>query len=407
MEGIVKSIIFLGTNKSGSSREAIRVAKKLGYETILFTNKRRFFEQRWEYPDIDLMVYVSSMFDENIIHQEITSLKYGERMIKAIISFIEPYVYYAATLSVEHCKSSLSLDAIEIMEDKTRTREMLKNHPVTPYFRIINDEKELEGISTHQLPLIVKSPLSTGSKDVLLASTVDDLYHKVHQLMAKYPSEEIILEEYLKGPQYLVEVIVQDSQIFIAAVIEQTISELDRFIVTGYSYDPVDNELYNNLKIVVYSVIEDIQLQNGSCHLEMRLVNKEWKLIEINPRISGGAMNRMVEIGSGINIAEETLRLYVGEPVSMKKQYEKCVFTKYITVGSKGILIKATGRLRAEAIPGVQEVFIKPKKGMVLKPPESMGDRYGYVIASDISIEKAKETALRAAKEIAFYLEPL
>ncbi|QOR67628.1 ATP-grasp domain-containing protein [Cytobacillus suaedae] len=400
------SIIFIGTNKSGSSREGIKAAKRMGYETILFTDNQKVQAKRWEYPDIDLIVFVPSMFNYDKVRQEIDMLQSRDRIIKAIISFIEPYVYYAASLSAEICHSNLSLEAIRTMEDKSSTRIKLKDHSFSPYFTVISSFKEIELLSPHRLPLVIKSPHSTGSKDVLLARTFDELQLNVHFLLSKYPAKEIILEEFLDGPQYLAEVIVQDGNISIVGIVEQTISEFERFIVTGYSYNPMQIELCNGIDEAVHSIVRGLDLKNGSCHIEMRLVNNQWKLIEVNPRVSGGAMNRMIEVATGINIAEETIKLYVGEAVTLNKQFDKCVFTQQITVGSKGALIKVTGRSRAEAIPGVQEVYIKPKKGMMLRPPESMGDRYGYVIAADTSIHQAKETALRAAKEITFYLEP-
>ncbi|MBE4909422.1 ATP-grasp domain-containing protein [Bacillus luteolus] len=403
----MESVIFIGTNKSGSSREAVKAAKKIGYETILLTNNKKFLANKWEFPDIDLMLYVSPVMDYEIVSKEITFLRHGERKIKAILSFIEPYVYLAASLSVEFCSSSLSLEAIDIMEDKSLVRNVLRNSPVTPYFKILNNQSELETFHFNTLPLVIKSPFSTGSKDVLLARTKEELDLKVNQLLLKYPLDSLIVEEFLEGPQYLVEVIVKNGEIFIIGVIEQTISEYERFIVTGYSFNPKNHELTEKVREVVQGIVEGIKLTNGSCHIELRLVNGTWKLIETNPRVSGGAMNRMIEIGTGINIAEETIKLYAGESISISNRFEKCVYTQYITVGQKGRLLKVTGRARAEALPGVQEVYIKPKKGMTLKPPESMGDRYGYVIAAEHSIEAAKDIALTAAKEIAFYLEPL
>ncbi|MDK8210562.1 ATP-grasp domain-containing protein, partial [Bacillus subtilis] len=83
-------------------------------------------------------------------------------------------------------------------------------------------------------PLIVKSPKSTGSKDVLLAKDKTELHSSMKTLLKKLPDEEILLEEYVDGPQYLIEVLVHNGKIYIIAVIEQEITIFKRFIVTGY-----------------------------------------------------------------------------------------------------------------------------------------------------------------------------
>ena len=105
-------------------------------------------------------------------------------------------------------------------------------------------------------------------------------------LLKKLPNEEIFLEEYIDGPQYLIEILVQDGNIYIIAVIEQEITLFKRFIVTGYSLlGQVNDRLYNSLFDAVSYIIQAFDMKNGACHLEFRRVNDIWKLIEINPRI--------------------------------------------------------------------------------------------------------------------------
>ncbi len=56
----MKAIIFISTNKSGSSREAIKAAEKLGYYTILFTNNEKQLQQRKEYIEVHKMISVNT-----------------------------------------------------------------------------------------------------------------------------------------------------------------------------------------------------------------------------------------------------------------------------------------------------------------------------------------------------------
>ena len=51
-------------------------------------------------------------------------------------------------------------------------------------------------------------------------------------------------------------------------------------------------------------------------------------------------------------------------------------------------------------------VYIQPKKGSLLVPPRSMGNRYAYVIATGDSKEEAKRNAKTAASKIQFILSP-
>jgi biotin carboxylase len=257
-------------------------------------------------------------------------------------------------------------------------------------------------------PLIVKAPASTGSKDVFLVEDKLQLETVVQSLKTKDDNQRVLIEEYLDGSQYLLEVLVQNGIGHLVAVIEQEISKQDRFIVTGYGLlAMVDKKMKQSLVQVVKSIVKAFNMQNGSFHLELKSVNGQWKLIEINPRISGGVMNRLIEVAFGINLVEETIKLYTGQKVTLRKQKAKFTYAHYLTVQSKGRLKKVTGKQRALRHEGVEEVYIKPRKGAFMTPPLSMGHRYGYVLASAYTLTEAKTIAKNAAEEIQFHLQPV
>ena len=54
----MRTIVFIETNKSGSSREAIKAAERLGFFTVLFTNRQKFIQQRTEFPEVHQMILV-------------------------------------------------------------------------------------------------------------------------------------------------------------------------------------------------------------------------------------------------------------------------------------------------------------------------------------------------------------
>lgn len=403
------TIVFIETNKSGSSREAIKAAEKLNFFTVLLTNKKKFIEERSIFPDVHQMTFTDINDYDNII-TTIEKLEKSGKNIKGIFSFIDPFVAVAARLSEKFCSNIVSTQAIYQMEDKVLTRNVLKNLPISLNYLIYKPTESLssfiEQTKKMEFPLIVKSPKSTGSKDVLLVKDKDQLISSMQSLLKKLPNEEILLEEYVDGPQYLVEVLVRNEKVHIIAIIEQEITLFERFIVTGYSLlGQVNKKLYTSLFNAINSIIQAFNMKNGACHLELRRINDIWKLIEINPRISGGAMNDMIEVGHGINLVQETIQLMLGNKPLLNKKHYKYVYTHYLTVKSKGKLIQVTGKDRSSKYPGVEKVYIKPKKGTILKPPRSMGHRYGYVLAASSIKTEAKKIALEAAKEISFQIE--
>lgn len=409
---IMDTIVFIGSNKSGSSRDAIQMAEQMGYFTVLYTDKEKLIQQREEFPDVHQMIYLKDIQQKEILKENLNLLQEQGKRIKACISLVDPFVYLATVLSEELGLTQFSAGALYKMEEKTRFRQELQDLNVNPLFNVITLETSIKDILDEykdSLPLIIKSPQSNGSKDVFFACTEKELQEDIHKLRKHFPKASILIEEYLEGPQYLIEVLVWDGNIHIIAIMEQEIlQQKNRFIVTDYCFPSIlSDDQHTKLEEAIKKILITLEMMHGSCHLEMRWHKGEWKLIEINPRMSGGAMNRIILEGSGINLVKEIINMNLGQEPDLKMNKSNYVYAKFITINEKGSLLKVTGKNRALSHEGVKEVYIKPRKGSILTPPFSMGDRYAYVIASASTPHESKRIALTAAKEIRFYMEPL
>ncbi len=406
--GLLKTILFIGTNKSGSSRDAIAAAKSLGYFTVVFTKNEKQMQQREEYTDVHKMIFIDT---DNLseMKEEIKRLRSEGMKFKLIVSFIDSYVYTASLLCDEFCKNYFSSTAIQKMNSKEETRSLLTNQSYTPKFIIIKPGEEIPSkliLSWISFPIMVKSPNSTGSKDALLAENEEKLKKYTLMLREREPNESIIIEEYIDGDQYLVEAVVYKSKVMIAGIIGQEVTKGKRFIITGYGVmAKIPDEIEKGIAGVLQSIVNHFGIKNGALHLELRRGKNGWKLIEINPRISGGAMNKMLQAAFGYSLVKETLLLQLGGSPSLVPKHKKFVYTQYLIVSEKGILERVSGKGRARKSPGVVDVYVKPRKGTLLLPPLSMGHRYAYVIAAGESMEEAKSYAKNAVNEIKFHLK--
>jgi biotin carboxylase len=403
----MRTIIFIGLNKSGSSREAVKAAYGLGYYTVVFTNQEKQIQQRSEYKDVHQLTLVDITQMEEI-KKQIHLLQQRGNEIVVITSFVAKFVEIASLLADEYCKNYLSTEAIGIMEDKEKTRTFFAAQSFTPKFMLVTRDMQLPFVLTHNklnFPVVVKCASSTGSKDVLFAVGMKELEQNAGKLRTKNPHETIIIEEYVVGDQYLVEVLVTNWKVQIGAIIKQEITRGKRFIVTGYGVlAEVPSNIIEGLMEVIETIVTMLEVKNGTFHLEIRLSVEGWKLIEMNPRISGGAMNKMIQAAFGYSLVEETLKMLLGEDPTLEKSTNYFVYTQYIILERKGILEKVTGKRRAMTTPGVVEVYVKPKSGTYVTPPLSMGHRYAYVIARGETLEEAQTIAKKAANEITFHL---
>ena len=403
----MKTLVFVGSKNSGSSREAIKAAERLGYYTVLLTDRKTFVAKRAEFPDVHLM-QLCNLMDREEMKNIIRRLQVKALEICTIISFADPHCSAACYLADEFGVNRFSAKALENMENKLLSRELVSKTLYGPMFIFCSPGKRLPKAELlRHFPLIVKSPVSSGSKDVYRVSNYTELTDRVRGLFKKYPDVPVLVEEFLDGPQFLVEAVVHDGKINVIALIEQEITlSNNHYIVTGYSLilEP-EEKFYASLIAAVTAIVNAHSLATGPCHVEMRYVKNEWKLIEINPRISGAGMNRMLEIGLGISLVEETLKLALGQEPDLNPRYKKHTYSKYVVIKDTGKLEQVIGRKRAARCPGVEEVYVKPRKGSLLTPPYSMGNRYAYVIATGSSATEAKKNARHAASQIQFVLK--
>ncbi|MFD1928074.1 ATP-grasp domain-containing protein [Sporosarcina siberiensis] len=402
----MKSIVFIETTKTGSGHEGIKTVFRLGYAPILVTDRRGLFENQEEFPEVSRIIFVSEIVEE-LIGIEIEILQKEGCEIAAIISFVDPYVSLATNLSNAFCGSNISAGALRIMENKAITREFLEKDRMNARYEIY-DAKIGVAKMRNCYPFVIKAAVSKASRDVYLVENNFEAENVVNKLVRLYPNQEIILEEYLNGPQYLVEVVIYNGKVNIVAIIKQEIEKEVKFIVTGYMVLlNVEESMYAKIYDAVTSIQETLKISNAAFHIEIRIINGCVKLVELNPRISGGAMNRMIEESFGISLVEQTIKIYLGLEPDLINTHEKNIYVHYITIHSYGYLLKITGIDSAKKSEGVREVFVKPIVGSIIIPPISMGHRYGYVIATGDTVSEAKRNAMQAASKIKFYIEPL
>ncbi|MGG1630145.1 ATP-grasp domain-containing protein [Rossellomorea sp. NRS-1567] len=404
----MKSIIFIETTKSGSSREAIKTADRLGFYTVLFTERPNFVAKREEFPDVHFMK-LCDLSDMNVLQKEVKALILKGIEVSAIVSYVDPHSYTACKLADQFNLNHFSTEGMKNIQNKIQSRELLKNSLVTPAYWTIATKEESEALEPkikNKFPLVMKSPQSTGSKDVYKVGNLLEYRKRYHTLITLYENQPILIEEYLPEPQYLVEVVVHKGKVHIMAVIKQDIQYTRRFIVIGYKLllNP-GVKFSNGLMKAIKEIVAKHGLENGPCHLELRRKGNQWKLIEINARISGAGMNNMIKAAYGINLVEEMLKMALGEVPDLKPKFQKNVYMQYVTVEKKGTLEKVTGKSKALASQGVVEVYIKPRKGSVITPPLSMGHRYAYVTAVGNTAIEAEANAKKAAAEIQFWIK--
>ena len=142
----------------------------------------------------------------------------------------------------------------------------------------------------------------------------------------------------------------------------------------------------------MFSVLDAVGFDWGATHTELMLTIDGPRLIEVNPRLVGAKIPRVVGYALNRSLHEELIRLHVGErprrPVASPTHVG---VTRWIVADRPGILDRVDVPDRRDA--RIRSVELMKQPGDPVRPPVENADRIGCVIACASTSEEATAVA--------------
>ncbi|MET9779204.1 ATP-grasp domain-containing protein [Streptomyces sp. NPDC006367] len=125
----------------------------------------------------------------------------------------------------------------------------------------------------------------------------------------------VLVEEYLRGPEISVECVVQGrGDVHIAAVTRKQLGPEPAFLETGHLVDADDPLLDDQvLRRIVTEAIKAVGVSSGILHVEVRLTSQGPHIIEINARLGGDLVPRLVHLATGVSLPQAQAALATGD----------------------------------------------------------------------------------------------
>ena len=203
-------------------------------------------------------------------------------------------------------------ESLSVANDKGKLYTHLQQHNIhVPAFRIVSYFAALEQavfeLGYPEKPVCIKPTVSNGSRGVrILQETIDEFdllfNHKPNNLYSTFariktilkdkPFPELLVSEYLPGDEFTVDTVVQNGEPKLI---------LPRIRTKMNGGISVQGTFINHSEIIVYcsDIIRSLSLA-GPIGLQVKEdENKQFRLLEINPRIQGTSV---AALGMGINL---------------------------------------------------------------------------------------------------------
>jgi biotin carboxylase len=241
-----------------------------------------------------------------------------------------------------------------------------------------------------ELPVVVKPTGLDGSRGVRLIEHASDVRAWAGELGAYGYRGPVLVEEYLRGPEFSVETVTTESRHHVVGITAKRLGPPPGFVEMGHVYPaPLPEADRAAIAELVVAFLDAAGYRFGPTHTEVILTAQGPRIVESQARLGGDRIPQLIEVASGFDIEAALFRALAGGPVDPgRAQRLGCI--SFFDLG--------TGRLRSvggvdaiERLPFVHALKLKVRPGDVLRPVTDSQSRHGYVVIDAAAEEQAGE----------------
>lgn len=281
--------------------------------------------------------------------------------------------------------------------------------PVPLYFRVKGKEafkEAVEKVRAAGYKCIVKPADNSGSRGVDLLKEDADL-DAAYEYTVKYSrGGEIVVEEFMEGPEVSVETLALDGDVHVIQITDKLTTGAPYFVEMGHSQpSQLSEKTRQRIAEIAIAANNAIGIQNGPSHTEIKVTKDGPKIVELGARLGGDCITtHLVPLSTGVNMVECSIRIALGERPDLEPKWNKGSAIRYLKTGT-GTIKEITGIEEAETVPGVIQVSIVHGIGECVGEIKSSVDRAGFVISQAEEAMSAVEIAEEGIERIRVEVE--
>lgn len=275
--------------------------------------------------------------------------------------------------------------------NKALMRECLKEHdvPIPLFFKASDYDKYLNKVKLFSSKFIVKPADNSGSRGILLVQDIKNI-HEIEYAFdysKKYSrSGEIIVEEYMEGPEVSIETLSIDGQVNIIAITDKLTTGSPNFVEMGHSQpSQLSQQIQNQIKEIAIKAIIAIGINNGPSHTEIIVTNEGPKIVELGARLGGDNITtHLVPLSTGVDMVKCCIEIALGNKPDFDRKINGGSAIRYFQI-STGKIKGIFGLNRAKLMPCIKQISFIKKPGDYVNVINNSSDRIGFIISQSDS----------------------
>lgn len=355
--------------------------------------------------DLADQFYLASTYDQEAVLESAIDFK-ADGIITLCTDWpMRSVAYSSEKLGLESisyataCRSTHKLDMIKQLE---------KEGVAHPHYISFNfNTQAIEDIQQRiSLPCIIKPVDGSGSRGVILLKNVEDLEFALNYSASHSTNGELLIEEFMEGPEVSVEVLIQLSKPRVLAITDKKTTGYPHFVETQHTQP---SRLTDHQKSLIKSLAIDactaLELTHGAAHVEIIFTKSGPKIVEVGPRMGGDFIaTHLVSLSTGVNFTQLVILNALGFNPMMPPINNQAACIKYIDRG-EGMFLGVNNLTQVSEIPGVIQCGVFLGSGTRVQDLHSSNDRLGYIIANAKTAEVAERIAHLANQTLQIRME--
>ncbi|AMO50048.1 Biotin carboxylase [Kosakonia oryzendophytica] len=392
-----KKVIFL-VEPSFFGVSFAREAHKAGFYVVVLVSAKdnpQLYGYEGEYDDL----LVCDIRDADSIYQAIYSSPY--KRIDAMISATD----YAMATTAEAAQRlnipCISHETATLARNKDLARIRYSERGVpSAQFKIVHRLGEAEdAAATIGYPVVLKPTNTASSQNVFFINDrqqLRDAFKVLENFTTSYMGfsvrKEYLVEEYLEGPEFSVEIFLTHGEVVFAEVTEKVTSPLPYFVEMFHIFPTsVLEDKKPQMIEVARQALEAIGFTNGPAHVEVKYTQTGPRIVEVNGRPGGDNITSDLIPGAyHLNIFRQAVFNALKLPVDFTVEKPMSCAVGYICADRDGVLASIENLASVQHDHAVLRSAISVRPGDNVVVPKSSDDRLGYFIVQAETPAKAK-----------------
>jgi biotin carboxylase len=308
----------------------------------------------------------------------------------AVLCLLDIRLIETATLAQQLGLHYLNPTSAKLLRDKFSVRTRLQERGIAqPLFALATSNEELKAAVNHiGLPVLIKPSDGYGSQNIVMLACEEDLAPWMSPLEDMLPSradyglgvkanDRLLVEQYMAGTVIGCDTMTQSGQHMLVGVNEKLFFEPPSFAIRGGCFTPNQGQ-FEAIEAYVFALLDAVDFDCGAAHIELMVHAEGLNLIEINPRLVGAKIPRLINLACQRSIHADLIDLHLNQTIPAFSKTSEVAVTRWLVADTHATLAQVV--VPSTQDPRIGCIEILKQAGDWVRPPMENADRIGYVM---------------------------